>query len=182
MKCDQGEVCKAKSKKADGRHEQNKWLPEFKACRFIFLLFKDLRIRVSYLCCQNKSYGDHCRNKQYRKRDPICCKKVVCTFYKSCYKKQYRSEKRAKLIQKLLIGKAFSGSDLACRKAYQCVFGRLFYRFSDTLQDHKTAGPNPAMFRYECQCRNRQSLYYIACDNKCPVFLRFICYKSGYEP
>ena len=21
-----------------------------------------------------------------------------------------------------------------------------------------------------------------ACDNKCPVFLRFICYKSGYEP
>ena len=150
----------------------------------VFLLdfLEHLRVRVFDFGEHHQRNGDERRNAQKSEADPVGRKQVAGAFDEADDKQHHRAEERAQLVEKLLIGKAFSGADLAGGKADQGIFRRFLDGFADALQNHQTAGQYPAVFRDQRQRRDGKHLKGVPHDHQCPVFFRLIRKKPGQEP
>ena len=138
-------------------------------------------MRIFYLCINDQTNRDQCRYHQNGETESICGKQFVRALDRSDHKQDHRPQKSAKLIEKLLISKAFACTDFTCRKTDQRILCRFFYRLSDPLHDDQTTGDHPAIFRDQRQCGNSQYLQSVSKDHQGPVLLCFICNKARQQ-
>ena len=150
----------------------------------VFLLdfLEHLRVRVFDFGEHHQSDGDERWNAQKSEANPVGRKQVAGAFDEADDKQHHRAKESAQLVEKLLIGKALPGADLAGGKADKGILRRFLDGLADAFQNHQTAGQHPAVFRDQGQRRNGKHLKGIAHDHQRPVFLRLIRKESGQKP
>lgn len=149
---------------------------------FLLCFLEHLRVRVFDFGEHHQRNGDKRRNAQKCEANPVGRKQVAGAFDEADDKQHHRAEERAQLVEKLLIGKAFSGADLAGGKADQRILCRFLDGLADAFQNHQTAGQHPAVLRDQGQRRDGKHLKGVAHDHQRPVFLCLIRKKAGQEP